>query len=297
MDGKGQKMAKSKGNVIDPLGIIVNLYAEDCPPVMDPYDTMYFDWGDPTQMEYEFVNDQPGSYDLRVTLFLGNMMLIQAPMSIGFVVDNTWGIDPPYCGVDYSPNVYGCGTGYYDHEYWGEPRWTTYNDVAYCLDDEGVVAPLLARLALDGASAATELAREELADARRRLADAERLVKSRGIPETEVEARRSEVRADSATLKLREAEQQREQQQQPRQPPQQLAARELVEDVPRVEHVEALLGRGAVVTFLAQARVARRPREELEEGTRRAAVGEGHRLRRSSFAAVEVVVDQVLLFL
>lgn len=68
-----------------------------------------------------------------------------------------------------------------------------------------------ARLALDGAAAATELASEELADARRRLADAERLVKSRGIAETEVEARRSEVRADAATLKLREAEQRREQ--------------------------------------------------------------------------------------
>jgi len=69
----------------------------------------------------------------------------------------------------------------------------------------------LARLALDGAAAATELASEELSDAKRRLADARRLVKSRGIPETEVEARRSEVRADGATLRLREAAQQREQ--------------------------------------------------------------------------------------
>ena len=68
-----------------------------------------------------------------------------------------------------------------------------------------------ARLALEGAAAATELAREELADAQRRLVDAERLVKSRGIAETEVEARRSEVRADAATLKLRQAEQRREQ--------------------------------------------------------------------------------------
>lgn len=68
-----------------------------------------------------------------------------------------------------------------------------------------------ARINVDAAAAATELASEELADARRRLADAVRLVKSRGIPETEVEARRSEVRADAATLKLREAEQRREQ--------------------------------------------------------------------------------------
>ena len=74
-----------------------------------------------------------------------------------------------------------------------------------------VLDATLASLAVEAAAATTELAREELADARRRLADAERLVKSRGIPETEVEARRSEVRADAATLTLREAEQRREQ--------------------------------------------------------------------------------------
>jgi membrane fusion protein (multidrug efflux system) len=68
----------------------------------------------------------------------------------------------------------------------------------------------LAGLALEAAEAATEQASEELADARRRLADAERLVKSRGIAETEIKARRSEVRADAATLRLRQAEQRRE---------------------------------------------------------------------------------------
>jgi membrane fusion protein, multidrug efflux system len=65
----------------------------------------------------------------------------------------------------------------------------------------------LARLRLDAATAATEQAREELADARRRLADAERLVESRGIPQTEIRSRESEARADGATLRLREAEQ------------------------------------------------------------------------------------------
>jgi hypothetical protein len=125
---------------VDPSGIIVNLYNEDCPPNLDPYDTLYFNWDDPAQVEYEFVNDTGTSFDLRVTLFLGNMLYIQAPMSIGFVVDNNWGEEPPFCGVDYSPNVHGCGIGYYDHDYWGEPRWTEAYDVAYCLDDEGVVA-------------------------------------------------------------------------------------------------------------------------------------------------------------
>ena len=68
----------------------------------------------------------------------------------------------------------------------------------------------LGRLALEAATAATEQAGEELGDARRRLTDAERLVQSRGIAETELEARRSEVRADAATLRLRRAEQRRE---------------------------------------------------------------------------------------
>ena len=71
--------------------------------------------------------------------------------------------------------------------------------------------PTLAALAVEASEAASLQAREELKDARRRLADAERLVKSRGIAETEVEARRSEVRADQANLKLRGAELRREQ--------------------------------------------------------------------------------------
>ena len=70
--------------------------------------------------------------------------------------------------------------------------------------------PALARLALDAAEAATDQASEELADARRRLADAERLAAARGIAETEVRARRTEVRSDAATVRLREAQQRSE---------------------------------------------------------------------------------------
>ena len=69
----------------------------------------------------------------------------------------------------------------------------------------------LAALTVEAAEAARLQAREELADARRRLKDAERLANSRGIAETEVEARRSEVRADVANLDLRTAELRREQ--------------------------------------------------------------------------------------
>jgi RND family efflux transporter MFP subunit len=65
----------------------------------------------------------------------------------------------------------------------------------------------LAGLDGEAAEAATAQAREELADARRRLADAERLAESRGVPATEVEARRSEVRADIAEVNRRVAEQ------------------------------------------------------------------------------------------
>lgn len=70
--------------------------------------------------------------------------------------------------------------------------------------------PALAQLAVDAAKAASDQGREELTDARRRLADAEKLAQSRGVAETEVRARRTEVRSDAATLRLREAEQRAE---------------------------------------------------------------------------------------
>jgi hypothetical protein len=131
---------------MDPAGIIVNLYDNGCPPPLDPYDTLYFTWGDPTQMEYVFVNDQPSSYDLRVTLFVDPPFQITSRMSLGFVMDNTWGTDPPYCGVDYTEDydIYGCGEFYWDGEYWGYPRWTPISayagvprDIAYCLGEPG----------------------------------------------------------------------------------------------------------------------------------------------------------------
>jgi membrane fusion protein (multidrug efflux system) len=67
----------------------------------------------------------------------------------------------------------------------------------------------LASLELEAAQAATDQVREELADAQRRLDDANRLARSSGIAETEIRARESEVRADAAALRLRTAEQRR----------------------------------------------------------------------------------------
>ena len=62
------------------------------------------------------------------------------------------------------------------------------------LDDE------LARQALRRAEATETQARSALADAQRRLAEAERLVGDRSIAETEVKSRRAEVEADEAML-------------------------------------------------------------------------------------------------
>jgi hypothetical protein len=129
---------------VDPLGVFVNLYNGTCPPDMEPYATMYFDWGDPDQMTYEFVaGGLPNSHQALVTLFLPEMVEISAPTSIGFVVDNDWGTNPPWCGLvkcDESEGIYGACLGYVDHDYWGVPRWTEDADIAFGLDDEFVVS-------------------------------------------------------------------------------------------------------------------------------------------------------------
>ncbi|WP_227817057.1 efflux RND transporter periplasmic adaptor subunit [Nitrogeniibacter aestuarii] len=65
----------------------------------------------------------------------------------------------------------------------------------------------LVRIEGDAARAAAAQAREILADAQRREADGRRLVKSRTITATSYEALQSEVRANAAALRLREAEQ------------------------------------------------------------------------------------------
>ncbi|WP_207062248.1 efflux RND transporter periplasmic adaptor subunit [Motiliproteus sp. SC1-56] len=66
--------------------------------------------------------------------------------------------------------------------------------------------PALARWSLDMAAAASEQAREELADARRRLEDVQRLESNRAIARTELHSRKSEVSIDQARVRLREAE-------------------------------------------------------------------------------------------
>lgn len=67
----------------------------------------------------------------------------------------------------------------------------------------------LETLALTEAEAATEKVVEELADARRRLADSQKLSKSRAISADQIESLSSEVRADEAELRRIRAQQKR----------------------------------------------------------------------------------------
>lgn len=67
----------------------------------------------------------------------------------------------------------------------------------------------LETLALAEAQAATEKVREELSDARRRLAASQKLSKSGAVPEDEIESLSSEVRVDEAEFKRIQAQERR----------------------------------------------------------------------------------------
>ena len=67
------------------------------------------------------------------------------------------------------------------------------------------------QLTLEALRASTRQARAELADARRRYKDAERLREQRNISENELRLREAEVEIDTAVLKQRQAQEQRQQ--------------------------------------------------------------------------------------
>ncbi|MCP4088463.1 MAG: hypothetical protein GY746_01530 [Gammaproteobacteria bacterium] len=123
---------------IDPSGVVLNFYNDECPPNLDPDQTFYFAWDD---IEKELVYNSSWRVYL-VTLILPEPVLILDQMSMGAYMDNDWGEAEPLCGVgvtDYD-DTYGCGESYIDAEYWGYIRWTgsgelvgTYFDLAYCL--------------------------------------------------------------------------------------------------------------------------------------------------------------------
>lgn len=67
------------------------------------------------------------------------------------------------------------------------------------------------QLTLEALRASTRQARAELADARRRYQDAQRLREQKNISENELRLRQAEVEIDGATLKQKQAEEQRQQ--------------------------------------------------------------------------------------
>jgi RND family efflux transporter MFP subunit len=73
-----------------------------------------------------------------------------------------------------------------------------------------VLDPALEEAAVARARAALTQAEEQLADSRRRLAEAEALASQRSLPETELKSRASEVRSNEAAFALRQAELRRE---------------------------------------------------------------------------------------
>jgi hypothetical protein len=123
---------------IDPSGVVLNFYNRECPPNLDPDQTIYFNWDD---VEKELVYDSSWRVYF-VTMILPEPVEILEQMSMGAYVDNNWGTDEPYCGVGITNYdiVHGCGESYIDAEDWGYIRWTgsgdivgTYFDMAYCL--------------------------------------------------------------------------------------------------------------------------------------------------------------------
>lgn len=131
------------GYWMDPAGVYVNFYGAECPPGTAPVQSFYLSWA---SLEKQIVYDDPGWFtSYRVRGYLPVPVVIEADMSIGFTVDNTWGDLAPYCGIgvtdDYA--IFGDCEGYWDGTYWGYPGWTPFSyyfgtswDVAYCLSTE-----------------------------------------------------------------------------------------------------------------------------------------------------------------
>ena len=122
---------------MNPTGCYVNIYLGECPPTMNPDTSYYFLWADLAPV-YQNLDGYDTYY---CTATLPDTWTISEPMSIGFVVDNSWGQNAPYCGVA-TTNFdawYGDCVAYWAGDYWGFPRWSSasaygYNiDVGFCL--------------------------------------------------------------------------------------------------------------------------------------------------------------------
>jgi hypothetical protein len=131
------------GYWMTPGGVILSLYDGGCPPSLNPFWSMYFDWNGP-YMETALVYDDPGWMTAYVvSMYMPEPVCVSPRTSLGFMLDIPMG--PPYGGFvmtnDY--DVYGCGEAYWDGTYWGYPRWGTISgffgvsaDVSYALYGE-----------------------------------------------------------------------------------------------------------------------------------------------------------------
>ena len=129
------------GGYTDPTGLIINFYDEACPPEMVPVVSHNITFGAlVTEMVYS------GSwFVMEMTATLPEPYTIGTSTSLGGVIDNYWGEDPPYNGLCFTDDgvIAGCGGGYWDGTYWGSPRWTPFADyfgnydMAYCLTGGG----------------------------------------------------------------------------------------------------------------------------------------------------------------
>ncbi len=70
---------------------------------------------------------------------LGGVYTLGSTSSVGGVVDQNWGQNPPYCGLVFCDAIAGC-EGYWAGDYWGFPRWSPFSayfgyglDLGYCL--------------------------------------------------------------------------------------------------------------------------------------------------------------------
>lgn len=125
---------------VDPQGVVVSIYDEQCPPALTPIHSYDVGWGD---IESVFYHEIPGTmviYEVRVPL--PEAVTVTATMSLGAYVINDWGTAAPFCGflsASGARGTLGCNTMYWDNRTEGFPRWALffyssyYVDLAYCL--------------------------------------------------------------------------------------------------------------------------------------------------------------------